>query len=104
MNWDLAINPNSSSHDYTYKTLLLPKQVNDKVKYMNGYYNAPWHRTYDNDFYPADDDIDEFTIGWPNGDEPFVCSTYSRDLWHTYTGNWIELSGKHWPRDSRSST
>ena len=45
MNWNLAINPNSSSHDYTYKILLLPKQVYEEVKYMNGYHSP--ERTYD---------------------------------------------------------
>jgi len=71
------------------------------TKYLNGFYNHPWHRTYNNNQSPSEDDIDEFTLNPAN---IFVCSTYSRDLWHTYTGNWIDLSITPWPRDSRSST
>jgi len=105
--WEFAIDPESARGDRKYadKSVFLPKQKYDEVKYMNGYYNVPWHREYNNDRWPYKDDIDEYEMpGYDGGDEWFVCSTYSRDLWHTYTGEWItDFNGAHSPKQIRKA-
>lgn len=97
--WDQAINPGEGEADYRERSVFISKQKYDEIKYMNGFYNHPWHRTYNNNQKPSEDSVDEFNINWDLRDsDHFVCSTYSRDLWHTYTGNWFtDLNGYHSP-------
>lgn len=78
--WDNAI---TDKNWFRYRDLSISKQKYDEIKYMNGYYI--WYKDFWNET------VQGYNLYNRN------CSTYSRDLWWNYTGEWHNLNAPHTP-------
>ncbi len=78
--WENAINNKSA---YRYRDLSISKRRYDEAKYMNGYYT--WWKDFWND------SVTTYHLNKRN------CSVYARDLWFTYTNEWLKTD--EWASD-----